>query len=263
MSEAFQTSKVCIYVVGHKQFVMPVKDSLYIPLMVGKQCGELPEGWLSDDTGENIANKNPRYNELTGLYWIWKNSNAEITGLCHYRRFFTKPSGKIRNILTGKPASLMDTRSIQSILSSYDVILHNKTFTPGGNQYQLCARKHDSEKDRKSRLCKEILAIMDDSLKQMYPKDRLLYEHVMNRRYAHLLNMLICRKEMLDRYCAWLFPLLYKTEEEIDRQFPGQAHLRCMGLMAERLLDVWILKEQLRVKECFTINTERREWKPW
>ena len=74
MSGDFRKSKVCIYAVGHKQFAMPVKDSVYIPLMVGKQQGEFSNGWISEHTGDHISDKNVRYNELTGLYWIWKNA---------------------------------------------------------------------------------------------------------------------------------------------------------------------------------------------
>lgn len=41
-----------------------------------------------DDEGENISDKNPYYNELTGLYWVWKNTNHPYSGICHYRRRF-------------------------------------------------------------------------------------------------------------------------------------------------------------------------------
>lgn len=263
MSKNSRDPKICVYVVGHKQFNMPVDDPMYIPLVVGKQHGDIPEGWLSDHTGENISDKNPRYNELTGLYWIWKNSDADIAGLCHYRRFFTTPVGKIRNMLTGKKDEFINEDYIKKVLSSYDVILHNKTFTPGGNQNQLRIKENDSEELKKSKLSKEVLDSMNDSFEKMYPEDRLIYEKVMNGRYAHLLNIMICHKEILGQYCEWLFPLLYEMEAEIDRQFPGKKHARCMGLIAERLLDVWVLKERLRVKECFTVNTERIEWKPW
>lgn len=263
MSRDFRKSKVCIYTVGHKQFAMPVKDSVYIPLMVGKQQGEFSNGWISEHTGDHISDKNVRYNELTGLYWIWKNANAEITGLCHYRRFFVRPCQKAWNVLTGKPVQVIDEPYIKKILSSYHVILHNKTFTPGGNQNQLCMKQKCSETGNSAGLSREILTILDDTFKRSYPKEFSIYEHVMNRKYAHLLNMMICRKEILGRYCEWLFPLLYQIEDEIDRQFPGQAHARCMGLIGERLLDVWVLKEKLRVKECFAMNTERRDWKPW
>jgi hypothetical protein len=37
-------------------------------------------GYLRDDVGDNISSKNDTYSEITGLYWIWKNSTAEILG---------------------------------------------------------------------------------------------------------------------------------------------------------------------------------------
>lgn len=191
MSRDFRKSKVCIYAVGHKQFAMPVKDSVYIPLMVGKQQGEFSNGWISEHTGDHISDKNVRYNELTGLYWIWKNANAEITGLCHYRRFFVRPCQKAWNVLTGKPVQVIDEPYIKKILSSYHVILHNKTFTPGGNQNQLCMKQKCSETGNSAGLSREILTILDDTFKRSYPKEFSIYEHVMNRKYAHLLNMII------------------------------------------------------------------------
>lgn len=263
MHKNFQDLKTCIYVIGHKKFTLPAMDSIYIPLVVGNQYGAVPEGWLSDQTGENISDKNYRYNELTGLYWIWKNSDAEIAGLCHYRRFFTTSVGKIRNVLTGRKDQFINEDYIKKVLDSYDVILHNRTFTLGGNQKHVCINKKDSKETQNSKLGIEVLELMNNTFKKVYPEDEIFYQKIMNRRYAHLLNIFICPKSLLDQYCEWLFPLLYAMEQEIDRQFPGQTLPRCMGLIAERLLDVWILKKKLRVKECFTINTEKIEWKPW
>lgn len=39
-----------------------------------------------DDTGDNISHLNPWLGDLTGLYWVWKNTDDEIVGTNQYRR---------------------------------------------------------------------------------------------------------------------------------------------------------------------------------
>ena len=78
-----------IYIITHKQCKMPVIPG-YVPLLVGafdKDCKE----YLRDDSGDNISYKNRDYCELTGLYWIWKNTEDD----CPYRKF-AKVSSEIR-----------------------------------------------------------------------------------------------------------------------------------------------------------------------
>lgn len=43
---------------------------------------------VTDADGDNISSKNPYYNEMTGLYWLWKNTSWDFSGICHYRRQF-------------------------------------------------------------------------------------------------------------------------------------------------------------------------------
>ncbi|MCR5788250.1 MAG: DUF4422 domain-containing protein [Lachnospiraceae bacterium] len=252
-----------IYVIAHKLFDMPTSDPLYVPLSVGNGIPEmeLPTGWESDRTGDSISDRNPRYNELTGLYWIWKNSPSEIAGLCHYRRFFATLSGKIKNLASGDVTGLIGEREIKKWLSRYDIILHNKTWFRETNERQLM-KTGDPELD-KSKLDAEILALAERVFGELYPEDASLYRQVMERKYAHLLNILITRKPVIDEYCAWLFPLLFQIEKEAGMEYPGQTLPRMMGLLAERYLDIWVLKKRLKVKECFTVNTERIDRKFW
>ncbi|MBQ7883295.1 MAG: DUF4422 domain-containing protein [Phascolarctobacterium sp.] len=83
-----------ILVATHKKYWMP-EDEVYLPLHVGRD-GKEDLGYMGDNTGDNISDKNASYCELTGLYWAWKNLDCEYIGLCHYRRYF----GKSSNFLT-------------------------------------------------------------------------------------------------------------------------------------------------------------------
>lgn len=47
-------------------------------------------GFILDSTGDNISQHNKFFSELTGLYWIWKNTNHEYVGINHYRRFWNE-----------------------------------------------------------------------------------------------------------------------------------------------------------------------------
>ena len=75
-----------ILVAAHKKYWMP-SDEMYLPIQVGHAIADVNIGYQPDDTGENISAKNANYCELTGIYWAWKNLDADYIGLVHYRRY--------------------------------------------------------------------------------------------------------------------------------------------------------------------------------
>ena len=78
-----------ILVACHKADHAIRQDDNYMPIQVGKALHpELNLGFQCDNTGDNISSMNPYYCELTGMYWMWKNTSADIIGLVHYRRYF-------------------------------------------------------------------------------------------------------------------------------------------------------------------------------
>lgn len=77
-----------IIVATHKAYRMPT-DKMYIPIQVGA-IGKDSIGYQRDDTGDNISILNPFFCELTGLYWAWRNIDADYIGLVHYRRLFLR-----------------------------------------------------------------------------------------------------------------------------------------------------------------------------
>lgn len=48
----------------------------------------IEQNYLFDDTHDNISNLNYLLGDLTGLYWVWKNTNDEFVGMNQYRRFY-------------------------------------------------------------------------------------------------------------------------------------------------------------------------------
>ena len=63
----------------------------YTPVGLGTNISS--KKFISDNTGENISEKNPFYGEYTFHYWIWKNEinnlKNEWIGFCQYRKYWS------------------------------------------------------------------------------------------------------------------------------------------------------------------------------
>ena len=46
-------------------------------------------GFVFDDAGDNISNLNQYLGDLTGLYWVWKNTQDSLVGTNQYRRMWS------------------------------------------------------------------------------------------------------------------------------------------------------------------------------
>ena len=85
-----------IIIAAHKQYRMP-DDPVYVPVQVGAACNKDADGnpvdlgFLKDNSGDNISAKNPHFCELTGLYWAWKNLEADHLGLVQSELLYRDP----------------------------------------------------------------------------------------------------------------------------------------------------------------------------
>ena len=104
-----------IIIATHKKYRMP-SDEMYVPVHVGA-AGKADLGYTRDDSGDNISLKNKNYCELTGLYWAWKNLDADCIGLAHYRRHFSiKPK-------SDRWASILNAQELENLMADADVVL--------------------------------------------------------------------------------------------------------------------------------------------
>lgn len=230
-----------IVIATHKKYKMP-EDEMYLPLHVGSE-GKEDLGYQKDNTGENVSLKNPYFCELTGLYWAWKNLNADYIGLAHYRRHFmyTKKSNndKFLNVLTYKEAS--------DLLEKNDVILPKKR-----NYIIETLYNH-----YKHTMYVEPLDETRNIIKKLYPDYLDEFDDLKKRRSAHMFNMFIMKKEIFDDYCKWLFDILFELEKKVDNTQYDNFHARFYGRISELLLDVYLRKNNIGYKEINFIYMEK------
>lgn len=214
-----------IYVMTHKEMAA-IPNEIYIPLHVGRACGK-ELGYTGDHTGDHISSKNPYYCELTGIYWIWKNIKCDIVGVCHYRRFFTKEE------------RLLQRSYIEETIRTYPVLIPNSSCVKERSVYEHYAKRHYA-KDLD--LCREVI-------QEKYPDYVSAFDYAMQTILISVGNMWITRKDIFDRYCAWLFDILFEVERRIDWTDYDDYQKRVIGFLSERLFRVWLFMQPEAVTE--------------
>lgn len=209
----------------HKKFDRKTEEEIYVPLHVGKD-GKEDIGYIGDNTGEHISEKNPEFCELTGLYWIWKNSDAQILGLCHYRRYF-ECGGHI-----------LGRKDIEERLSLYDIIIANSAMAEKSVWDHYCKKHH-----------KDDLICCREVVREKYPDYLDAFDLTIHANLTSIGNMMICRKEILDSYCEWLFDILFEVERRCDTSNYDSYQKRLYGFLSERLLRVWLMQQKFMVWE--------------
>ena len=214
-----------IYVMTHKK-IAEIPDKMYLPLQVGR-AGKPDLGYVSDNTGDQISDKNLFYCELTGIYWLWKNVKCDIIGICHYRRYFVRQE------------KLLEKAYIEKTIQKYPILVPNSSCVNEPDVYCHYAKRHHS-KDLE--ICREVI-------KKKYPEYSVAFDYAMKSVLVSACNMWITKKNIFDRYCQWLFDILFEVEKEISFQDYDDYQKRVMGFLAERLFRVWLFLQPEAVTE--------------
>lgn len=229
-----------LFTITHKQFIPP-KDPMYVPLHVGR-ANSTDLGFLGDDTGDSISERNPYYCELTGMYWIWKNysfefchpdsnvitSGNDYIGICHYRRYLINEAG-----------ALFTEPELSKLLKQYDMITTKLLTLPGSYYKGFSANHHIKD-----------LMTTGDVIKEKCPEYWDTFERLIHGPNTYFGNIFITSKNEYDRYCTWLFDILFEVEKRTDFTGYNGYQKRLFGFLSEFLQTVWIQFHNLKVKEC-------------
>lgn len=172
--------------------------------------------------GDNIDRLNPWYCELTGLYYLWKNSDAYYVGLEHYRRFFAS---------TRKEKSRMDIKEAGEILETHDMIVTEYFHGP---KYTAL----DWFKDSK------FIYHLDKFVDVLDDTDKAGFKEYLVRHSLIQCNMFIGKRPVMERWCNYIFELLSKY----DKLSPPSANNKRMnGYFAEHIFGYWLEKEKVPI----------------
>lgn len=228
-----KTSK--IFVCCHKQSNSIRKNNLYEPIQVGHKNSKIDLGFLTDDKGDNISELNGQYCEMTAVYWAWKNlKNVDYFGIAHYRRYYdnTVTSNNIERWLSSK-YDIICCEPISGLQTNY--ISLSYWITPE-NSY-----------------------ILFDCILELYPE----YHDSINKYFFdsniwYHCNMNIMAWENFQKYSEWLFPILELLYKRIIPSGYSRIN-RSIGYAAEALMGLYIIHNNLRVKEVKMFNSETNQ----
>lgn len=208
----------------HKKDVL-LKDDVLTPIHVGRalarqRMGEddpqfkwLEENMLGDDTGDNISDKNSSYNELTAVYWAWKNyeklGNPDYIGLMHYRRhfIFRESSDVVENVRG------IDENYFKRINYNVDTIAH---LMDDCDYVAHIGHVDEVYKHYKENHHIEDLELAIGILKGRHPEYASTADAYLKMSYVNLCNMFIMPRDMFFEYCSWLFDILGEFERRVD-----------------------------------------------
>ncbi|EED2653940.1 DUF4422 domain-containing protein [Campylobacter jejuni] len=266
----------------HKPGVL-LKDEIFTPIHLGRvlatefsKDGEISredfewmcENMIGDDTGENISCLNRYFNELTGIYWAWKNyeklGNPDYIGFVHYRRHFIFDQniklGSLKKHWTGY------SYLFQYFNDDYKNIINPKLLDNITLYDIIAPQKLTFEQDvvwtnKKVKMLKECFlsyneddSILEEIQKLIYdlkPEYKDLALHFKEQLFYHPANMFIMKRELFFEMCNFVFtislPLYDKLKDRLENGILWSRRYLAWG--TEYLISLFIQKKDLENKK--------------
>ena len=246
-----------------------IKSDIITPIQTGRAIAdEKFEGMIGDDTGDNISKDNPKYNELSAQYWVWKHyeeiGNPEYVGFMHYRRHFLfDDSVDLSEKKTWLPGIslyrfecinkdylklLSDEKILSQLSDNSDVIVLRPYNINLFSNNDLYMREH---------YISTILGakrinwdVFYDVISDLYPQYKNILDKFTYGNKIVCCNMFVMRRDIFKRCADFYFSILSEVDKRIDSSLYDSQELRFLGFLGEYILTlfVMILEEEIKQK---------------
>ncbi|MBR4800958.1 MAG: DUF4422 domain-containing protein [Clostridia bacterium] len=202
-----------ILIVHHKPTQL-LKNDVFTPIRVGAalstETNDFDDNVLSDADGENISAKNPTYNELTAIYWAYKNyeklGDPDYLGLMHYRRFFIFEPRKYayyeQKNFDNIENAIKANNLTEDLLDACDFVAPMPN--PRKSVYQSYSASHH----------KEDIDLALEIISNKHPGFYDTAKEYVSSQADFFYNMFILKKSDFFDYCNFLFSVMEEYEQK-------------------------------------------------
>lgn len=219
-----------IFVISH-QPGKALDSEVYKSIAVGPKKDQFSREFLRDDIGDNIAEKNSFYNEMTAIYWVYKHVNefkdVDHFGFAHYRRLFCfegKKNAYVKKDIVESLISVSNDR-LDSIFKDHDFII------PRPSHYKS-VQDHFEKSHNKEDLTK-LLDVIDRVAPEYYE----IAVDYLNQKNEYLYNMFVFSKEDFIKYGDFIFKVLDEFTKDFDESKRLYVSERLTGIFVHFLIN--------------------------
>ena len=234
-------ANVKVIVAYHKKDIL-YKNEILIPLHSGRAVAYdkskdgvisvddynwLINNLLGDDSGDNISVANRALNEMTAIYWAWKNydklGNPDYIGLNHYRRLFNITGDEVNKADILHSLGLDNKNNIVNLFDEYDILARLLDFSTVNSTVQTI-EDYVNAVDLKNKHIGMYNAFLRFKEKKLY--------------YAA--NLFLMRREDFFDYCETIFNLLLPVYNSFFKNCDNRINTRFLGCCSEFLTGFYI-----------------------
>lgn len=176
------------------------------------------QNWIFDDTGDNISHANRWLGDLTGLYWIWKNTTDEYVGTNQYRRFWVEEM---------MPKTLDDN----TLYVTKPYVFQQSTL----EQYRMCHGDIG------------LHILYEASVQNKINLPSSMVQQLGSINHVSSCNMFFGHRRIFNQVCERLFAIIFELYEGVKYSLPyiqPQGQSRMLAFLAERILTLMYLNKE-------------------